>query len=58
MSLAKSNWDMLRQHRFWVTWKADGTRYMLFLCTTGVYAIDRAFKVRRLQMRFPKAIAR
>lgn len=34
-----------------VTWKADGTRYMLLLCKWGVYVIDRSFRVRRVQMR-------
>jgi mRNA capping enzyme, catalytic domain len=34
-----------------VTWKADGTRYMLLLCKWGVYVIDRSFRIRRVQMR-------
>ena len=52
VSLARANWEMLVSQRFWVTWKADGTRYMLFICKWGVYTIDRAFRVRRTQMRF------
>jgi mRNA capping enzyme, catalytic domain len=36
-----------------VSWKADGTRYMMLLALGGVYLIDRAFRVRRVQMRFP-----
>ncbi len=60
VSLARANWDLLASHRFWVTWKADGTRYMLFICKWGVYTIDRAFRVRRTQMRFinPKSSTR
>lgn len=53
VSLAAANLALLRQRRYWVTWKADGTRYMLLLSKWGVYLIDRAFRVRRLQMRFP-----
>ena len=52
MSMARANLNMLASQRYWVTWKADGTRYMLFLCKWGVYTIDRAFRVRRTQMRF------
>ena len=33
--------------------QADGTRFMLLLCLWGTYLINRAFEVRRLQMRFP-----
>jgi hypothetical protein len=36
-----------------VTWKADGTRYMLLLTPWGVYMVDRAFRITRVQMRFP-----
>ena len=38
-----------------VTWKADGTRYLMVLCEWGTYLIDRSFTVRRVQMRFPKS---
>ena len=44
---------MLSQRLYYVTWKADGTRYMMLLCRDGCYVIDRNFKFRRLQMRFP-----
>ncbi len=50
--MARANWNTLASQRYWVTWKADGTRYMLFVCKWGVYTIDRAFRVRRTQMRF------
>jgi hypothetical protein len=36
-----------------VTWKADGTRYMLLLCRYGTYLVDRKFAVTRVQMRWP-----
>ncbi len=45
---------MAPPHRYWLTWKADGTRYMLFICRWGCYLIDRAFRVRRVQLRFPR----
>ena len=38
-----------------VTWKADGTRYLLLVCSWGCYLVDRAFRVRRVQMRFPRS---
>lgn len=53
VSLAASNLHLLRQHRYYVTWKADGTRYMLYIGILGTYLIDRSFKVRRVQMRWP-----
>lgn len=53
VSLATSNVHLLSEHRYYVTWKADGTRYMLYISTMGTYLIDRSFKVRRVQMRWP-----
>eukprot|EP00850_Spirogloea_muscicola_P016566 SM000135S27010 [mRNA] locus=s135:225419:230943:+ [translate_table: standard] len=47
------NLKLLRQQYYYVTWKADGTRYMLFLTRHGCYLLDRNFRFRRLQMRFP-----
>ena len=32
--------------------QADGTRYLLLICRWGCYFMDRAFKVRRMQLRF------
>ncbi|KAK9804496.1 hypothetical protein WJX73_010638 [Symbiochloris irregularis] len=55
VSLARSNLELLKQRRYYVTWKADGTRYMLLICKWGAYLIDRSFTVRRVQMRFPKS---
>ncbi|XRA98974.1 mRNA-capping enzyme [Pycnococcus provasolii] len=40
-------------HSYYVTWKADGTRYMLYISKWGVYVMNRKFEMRRLQMRFP-----
>lgn len=37
--------------RLRVTWKADGTRYMLVLMRWGTYLIDRKFAIRRVQVR-------
>lgn len=55
VSLARSNLGMLQARRdeYMVTWKADGTRYMLLLCHWGCYIIDRSFRIRRVQMRCP-----
>jgi len=55
VSLAASNMHLLKEHRYFVTWKADGTRYMLYIGILGTYLIDRSFKVRRVQMRWPTA---
>ena len=50
VSLDRENMGKLQEKRYWVTWKADGTRYMLLLCRWGVYLIDRTFSVRRVQV--------
>lgn len=49
----RDNLQLLRQRYYYATWKADGTRYMLLLCPDGAYLVDRSFKFRRVQMRFP-----
>ena len=36
-----------------VSWKADGTRYLLLLLHGGAYLLNRAARVRRVQLRFP-----
>ncbi|KAK9828737.1 hypothetical protein WJX72_001811 [[Myrmecia] bisecta] len=56
VSLAQDNLRLLGERRYWVTWKADGTRYMLAIFPWGTYLVDRAFCVRRVQMRFPTAL--
>ena len=38
-----------------LTPRPDGTRYMLLVAATGTYLIDRAFNVRRVQLRWPAA---
>ncbi|GBG89499.1 hypothetical protein CBR_g49290 [Chara braunii] len=53
VSLDRKNLELLRRKYYYVTWKADGTRYMLLITRDGVYLIDRAFRCRRVQMRFP-----
>lgn len=55
VSLAASNTHLLARHRYYVTWKADGTRYMLYISILGTYLVDRSFAVRRVQMRWPTA---
>ena len=47
------NLQLLRQRYYYATWKADGTRYMMFITREGCYLIDRKFHFRRVQMRFP-----
>ncbi len=50
VSLDRQNLSLLHSERYWVTWKADGTRYMLLIMHHGAYLVDRSFKVRRLQV--------
>ena len=50
VSLDCQNLSLLHSERYWVTWKADGTRYMLLILNHGTYLVDRSFKVRRLQV--------
>ncbi|KAI5663666.1 hypothetical protein M9H77_22989 [Catharanthus roseus] len=53
VSLNSENVKLLRQRYYYATWKADGTRYMMLITMDGCYLIDRHFKFRRVQMRFP-----
>lgn len=53
VSLDLQNMSMLEARRYYVTWKADGTRYMLLIRSDGTYLIDRKFKITRVEMRFP-----
>ena len=50
VSLDRQNLGMLRQELYKVTWKADGTRYMLLINFGDTYLVDRSFKVRRVQV--------
>lgn len=54
VSLGRDNMRLLKDNRYWVTWKADGTRYMLAIMRYGTYLVDRKFQIRRVQMRFPQ----
>lgn len=47
---------LLKERYYYVTWKADGTRYMLLILREGAYLIDRNFGFRRVQVRFPVAV--
>ncbi|PSC72146.1 mRNA-capping enzyme isoform X1 [Micractinium conductrix] len=53
VSLDALNKGLLEERQYWVTWKADGTRYMLVLLRWGTYLVDRKFAIRRVQMRWP-----
>ena len=53
VSLSHSNMTLLNQKVYRVTWKADGTRYMILLCADGVYLFNRENQVRRVWVRFP-----
>lgn len=53
VSLARANMPLLSSRRYSVTWKADGTRYLLYLLPCGAYLLDRAFGVQRVHARFP-----
>ncbi|XP_010553078.1 PREDICTED: mRNA-capping enzyme-like isoform X2 [Tarenaya hassleriana] len=53
VSLNRENLQLLRQRYYYATWKADGTRYMMLITIDGCYLIDRSFRFRRVQMRFP-----
>ncbi|XP_074373520.1 uncharacterized protein LOC141713851 [Apium graveolens] len=53
VSLNSVNLELLKQHKYFATWKADGTRYMMLITMDGCYLIDRKFNFRRVQMRFP-----
>ena len=53
VSLARENLPELSRRKYQVTWKADGTRYLLAIMPWGSYFIDRALGVQRVQARFP-----
>ena len=53
VSLARDNMHELASREYHVTWKADGTRYMLLCMRDGAYLVDRKFAVRRVSVRFP-----
>ena len=43
----------LRRDDYLVTWKADGVRYILVATVFGVFLLNRANQVRRIQVRIP-----
>jgi mRNA-capping enzyme len=53
VSLDATNLKTLAARPYLVTWKADGTRYLVFIMPHSTYLLDRAFNVRRVQMRWP-----
>ena len=54
VSLDASNLGLLQERQYWVTWKADGTRYMLVLLRWGTYLVDRKFAIRRCRCGGPR----
>ena len=54
VSLDRANLALLASSRYAVTWKADGTRYLVYAVPWGTYLLDRAFGVHRVQARFPR----
>lgn len=51
VSLDRANLVLLQMKRYFVTWKADGTRYLILLTRCGTYLVDRAGEVRRRWVR-------
>lgn len=58
LTRCSENMRLLRERYYYVTWKADGTRYMMLILREGAYLIDRNFAFRRAQVRFPAAVRR
>ncbi|GIM08149.1 hypothetical protein Vretimale_12219 [Volvox reticuliferus] len=56
VSLSIDRLGDLAAFRYHVTWKADGTRYMMFIAPLGTYLMDRSFNVVRCQMRFMNGV--
>ncbi|XP_010490580.1 PREDICTED: mRNA-capping enzyme-like [Camelina sativa] len=55
VSLGREQLRLLRHRYYYATWKADGTRYMMLLTKEGCYLINRAFRFRKVHMRFPRS---
>ena len=53
VSLSRDNLDLINRRPYKITWKADGTRYLILILGPSVYLINRSYDVRRAQMRFP-----
>ena len=53
VSMDRTNMESIMQPDWAVTWKADGTRYMLLIMHDGAYLINRKYDMVRLEMRFP-----
>jgi mRNA-capping enzyme len=55
ISLSRANLDYLSDasRSYMVSWKADGTRYLVLLHHGGAYLVDRASRVRRVQACYP-----
>jgi len=53
VSLERHHLEDLRRDDYLVTWKADGVRYILVATVFGVFLLNRANQVRRIQVRIP-----
>ena len=54
MSLDRSNFESrIAAEPYTVSWKADGTRYMLGIRNGNVYLADRDFRIYRAVLHFP-----
>ena len=54
VSLARRNLHFLSDKRYLVSWKADGTRYMLLSTVDGVFVTDRTFSFRKVECFLPR----
>lgn len=50
VSLERGHLDQIRRDDYMVTWKADGVRYILVGTIQGCYLVNRANRVRRIQV--------
>ena len=53
ISLNRDHLQLLSQHYYYATWKADGTRYMMLITLDKCYLIDKSYNFQKVQIRFP-----
>ena len=53
VSLDRSNLTLLLQEPYTVSWKADGTRYLMAILSSGVYLTDRDYRIFKTNLHFP-----
>ena len=55
VSLSEENLRLLQKEPYMVSWKADGTRYLLLIQKDGGYLLDRDFRIYHLKhIYFPR----